>query len=180
MNIEYVENTQLVRGLDYYTHTVFEVEADIKGFGSQNVLGAGGRYNNLVETVGGPATCGVGFAIGLERFLLALEAEKIEITEEEDLDVYIFAMDEAQKPYVISIANTLRLNGFNVDVDYVSRNLKNNFKHADRLKTKFVIIIGDEEVSSKILTVKNNQTKEEYKIKLEELIHFLDSKIGDE
>lgn len=180
MEIEYEVDSNIVRGLDYYTHTVFEVEANIKGFGSQNVLGAGGRYNNLVEELGGPATGGVGFAIGIDRLLLALDYENINIIEENNPDVYIFAMEEKQNENIISLANTLRLNGYNVDLDFMNKNIKNNFKTADKLKAKFVIIIGEEEVKNKILTVKNNNTKEEYKVKLEEIVNFLDNKIGDE
>lgn len=180
MGIEYTENTKLVRGLDYYTHTVFEVEADIEGFGSQNVLGAGGRYDGLVETMEGPKTPGVGFAIGVDRLLLALESENINIIEEEDLDIYAFCFDEEQKPYMMSLVNNLRLNGFNVDIDLIGRNMKNNFKHADKLKAKFVMLIGENEVKTNIITLKNNETKEEYKIEFENLIEFLDLKISEE
>ncbi len=178
MEIEYTVNPNLVRGLDYYTHTVFEVEASINGFGSQNVLGAGGRYNGLVETLGGPKTPGVGFAIGIERLLLALEAEKINICEKNNLDVYVFTMGDF-KSEAISLVNSLRMNGFNVDMDFMDRNVKNNFKSADRLGSKFIAIIGEEEVKNKILTVKNNETKEEYKLKLDDVVSFLDEKLGE-
>lgn len=180
MKIDYVCDSNLVRGLDYYTHTVFEVTSEIESFGSQNVLGAGGRYDNLVETVGGPSTPGVGFAVGIERLLLALEAEEIDITDDETLDVYAFAMDKEEKPYVLSLVNNLRLNGFNVDMDFKNRNIKNNFKHADKLDAKFVIIIGKDEVENKIVTIKNNNTKEEFKVKLENVVEFLDEKLSEE
>lgn len=180
MGIEYIVDDKLVRGLDYYTHTVFEVEADIKDFGSQNVLGAGGRYDNLVETVGGPSTPGVGFAIGIERLLLALQAEGISIEDEEALDIYAIAYSENERAYVMSLVNNLRLNGFNVDMDYLGRNMKNNFKHSEKLGAKFVMIIGEDEVKNNIVTLKSNATKEEYKIEIENLIEFLDIKIGEE
>ncbi len=180
MGIEYVVDDKLVRGLDYYTHTVFEVEADIKDFGSQNVLGAGGRYDNLVETVGGPKTPGVGFAIGIERLLLALKAEDIKIDSDEPLDIYAIPYSEAEKAYVMSLVNNLRLNGFNVDMDYFGRNIKNNFKHSEKLGAKFVMIIGEDEVKNNIVTLKDNATKEEYKIEIENLIEFLDLKISEE
>lgn len=179
MEIEYEIDETIVRGLDYYTHTVFEVEANIKGFGSQNVLGAGGRYDNLVETLGGPATPAVGFAVGIDRLLIALDYENIDITDEKSLDVYMFAMSEKENKNVMSLANTLRLNGYNVEIDFMNKNIKNNFKNANKLNSKFIIIIGEEEVKTKILTVKNNKTKDEYKVKLEEIINFLDNKIGD-
>ena len=180
MGISYKVNSNIVRGLDYYTHTVFEVVADIDGFGAQNTLAAGGRYNHLVEFVGGPSMPGVGFALGLERLFLALEAEEIDIREKINPDVYIFSVGDEFKRNVLSLANDLRMAGFNVDIDYNSKSFKSNFKRADSLLAKYIIIVGEEEVKSKILTIKNNITKEEYKVKLDEIIEFLDEKIGDE
>ncbi len=180
MGIDYVINDNLVRGLDYYTHTVFEITSEIEGFGSGNVLGAGGRYDNLVANLGGPNIPGVGFAVGIERLLLALEAENININQEEGIDVYLFATSENERDMMFSLASILRVNGFKTDLDYNLRNFKNNFKHADKLKAKFIIIIGADEVNSKCLTIKNNQTKEEYKVEFDNLIEFLDEKLGDE
>lgn len=177
MGIDYEVNSKLVRGLDYYTHTVFEVEASVEGFGSQNVLCGGGRYDNLVETLDGPKTSGVGFAMGIERLMTALEYEKVDMPLVDGIDCYIIPMSENEKDYSIHICNDLRLNGFITDIDYNNRNLKNNFKNADRLNSKFVIIIGETEKNSGILTIKNNETKEEYKISHDELIDFLDENI---
>ncbi len=179
LNIEYTVSENLVRGLDYYTHTVFEVEADIKDFGSQNVLAGGGRYDNLVESVGGPKMPGVGFAIGIERLLEALHSENIDIKEKKELDVYMFKAEDADSDYVLNLANALRMNGFNIEMDYASKSFKSNFKKADDLKAKYIIIIGKEEMENNTLTVKNNQTKEEYKVKVEDIINFLDEKLGD-
>ena len=179
MNIDYEVNSNIVRGLDYYTHTVFEVVADIKDFGSQNVLAGGGRYNNLVENIGGPSVPGVGFAIGVERLLLALEYEGLDNIEFNPVDVYIFGASDNEKEYIMKLANDLRGNGFKIDVDYESKSFKNNFKRADKLNSKFVIIIGEEEVKTKVLTVKNNKAKEEYKVSIDELVKFLNEKLGD-
>ena len=179
MNIEYEINPNIVRGLDYYTHTVFEVVADIKDFGSQNVLAGGGRYNNLVENIGGPSVPGVGFAIGVERLLLALEYEGLDKVQANPVSVYIFGASTQEKKYLMCLANELRLNGFKVDVDYESKSFKNNFKRADKINASFVIIIGDEEVKTNVLTIKNNKTKEEYKVKHDEIIEFLSEKLGD-
>ena len=178
MNIEYVVNPNIVRGLDYYSHTVFEVEASVEGFGAQNVLCAGGRYDKLVETIGGPATPGVGFALGLERLLTALEYEKIELPVNDTLDCYIVPMSDANLAYSLTILNALRLSGFRTDIDYNSRNLKSNFKQADRLNSLFVIIIGEDEEKNNVLTVKNNKTKEEYKVELNDLVFFLDENLN--
>ena len=180
MGINYKVNPSIVRGLDYYTHTVFEVQADIEGFGSQNTLAAGGRYDHLVEFVGGPSVPGVGFAVGLERLFLALDAENIDIREIICPDVYIFSAEDEQKPYVLSLSNDLRLAGFNVEIDYNGKSFKSNFKQADKVNARYIIIIGEEEVESKLLTVKNNETKEEYKVKLDKIIEFLDEKLGEE
>lgn len=177
MHIEYEVNTSLVRGLDYYTHTVFEVEASVEGFGSQNVLCGGGRYDNLVETLNGPKTSGVGFAMGMERLMTALEYEQVEIPIIKDIDCYIIPMSENEKEFAMHLCVELRLNGFITEIDYNSRNLKNNFKNADRLNSKFIIIIGEEEKNTNIITIKNNKTKEEYKIPFEEIIKFLDNNI---
>ena len=174
---DYVENPNIVRGLDYYTHTVFEIEADIKGFGSQNVLGAGGRYNNLVQNIGGPDIPGVGFAIGIERLLLALEMEGIDITSNSDPEIYVVPMGKDSVLKAFNLVNVLRLSGFNTEMDYNNRNLKSNFKNADRLHAKFIIIVGEEEINTKTLTIKDNSTKEEFKIKLDKLVEFLDDKI---
>ena len=179
MEIEYEVDDYLVRGLDYYSHTVFEIEASIEGFGSQNVLGAGGRYNNLVENIGGPKVPGVGFAIGLERLFFALEKENIDIKEKINPEIYIIPMTDNENYKALSLANNLRLNGFNVEIDYKNRNLKSNFKNADKLNVKYIIIIGEEEIKTNILTVKDNNTKEEYKIEVSKLVEFLDEKIGD-
>lgn len=180
MDIEYVIDENLVRGLDYYTHTVFEVEANVEGFGSQNVLCGGGRYDSLVETIGGPKTCGVGFATGIERLITALEYENKLPKNINGLDIYIIPMSNNEKSYSMNIANFLRMNGFNTEIDSMNRNIKSNFKQADRLNSKYIIIIGEEELKTNRLTIKNNITKEEYKISSNELITFFDEQIEDE
>ena len=180
MNIDFEVDPNIVRGLDYYTHTVFEVEADIEGFGSQNVLCGGGRYNNLIETLGGPSIPAVGFAFGLERLLSALEAENINPSEEGSLDFYIIPIDLKDKSYALKILNLLRVNGFNGDMDYMNRSLKSCFKSVDKLNPKYIIMIGETEVNRKEVTVKNNETKEEVTIDENKLIDYLDSMIGEE
>lgn len=180
LKISYLEDPNLVRGLDYYSHTVFEVEASVEGFGSQNILCGGGRYDGLVEMLDGPSTPGVGFSLGIERLLTALEYEKINIAENDGLDIYMIPMDQDSQKYAFYITNLLRINGFSVDIDMMARNIKGNFKQADRYQTKYVIIIGNEELENKILTIKDNQTKEEFKIKEEDLIVFFDQKIEED
>ena len=172
LNIEYEVDNNLVRGLDYYTHTVFEVIADIEEFKGQNVLCGGGRYNNLIENLEGPSMCGVGFALGLERLLNALEAEKIVISKEQ-LDLYVVSLDEDKEAF--SLTMFLRTNGFKVNTDYLSRSLKANFKRIDKLNPKYVIILGNDEVENNYVTFKNNKTKETIKINNDDLIDYLDN-----
>lgn len=180
LHISYTVNPKIVRGLDYYTHTVFEVEASIAGFGAQNVLCGGGRYDSLVEQVGGPSTPGVGFALGLERLLDALEQEKISLPHKHGIDLYVIPLSEEEKPFAFSIVNALRMCGFTVDMDFQNRGMKANFKQSERLEAKYNVIIGEEEVKQNILTLKSNETKEEYKVSKDELIDFLDEHIEEE
>ena len=172
LDIEYIVNPKIVRGLDYYTHTVFEITAEIKDFGSQNVLCGGGRYNNLVESLGGPATPAVGFGMGIERLINALDMENIEFNYK-NLDAFICYISDSEIDYSFDLVNELRSNGLYADTDYLNKNLKGQFKESDNANSKFVIIIGEDEIKTNILTVKNNSTKEEYKINRNEIIKFL-------
>ena len=179
IGIEYEVNTSIVRGLDYYTHTVFEVTAEIKDFGFQNVLCAGGRYDGLVEMLDGPSTPGVGFALGLERLLNAIEAEKIELDINNSIDCYVAYMSDAEKEYALKVTMGLRFAGFITEMDYMNRNIKSNFKQADRLNSKYILIIGEDEVKNNTITVKNNETKESEVISINDLIYYLDSKLSE-
>ena len=177
LEIDYEIDHNLVRGLDYYTDTIFEINADVKELGNQNVLCGGGRYNNLISNLGGSDMPAVGVAIGVDRLLQVLKLLKIDLFKEPSLDVYLIPIDT--KTYSLKLLEMIRMNGFKADIDYMDRNMKANFKQADRLNSKYIIIIGDEEVKNKTLTINDNKTKEEYKVKEEELINFLDEKIGD-
>ena len=172
LEIEYVVDNKLVRGLDYYCHTVFEFQAEIPGFGSQNTICAGGRYNNLVETIGGPDTPGIGFGMGLERLLLAVEQEENNLLNER-LDLFVVNLSST-KEEVYALVNNLRLNGFSVETDYLDKNLKAQFKQIERLNPKYFVIIGDEELLTNKVKIKDNDTKEEQEIDLFDLVDFLD------
>ncbi len=178
LEIEYEVDYSIVRGLDYYNHTVFEVEASVEGFGAQNVLCGGGRYNGLVKMIGNTDEPGVGFALGFERLLTALEFENINLPYEDEIDVYVIPVGEKETAF--SLLQALRLNGFKADTDYMDRSIKANFKQADRLNSKYVIIIGEEEVKNGIYKIKNNKTKEEFEINKEDIIDFLDQNIDSE
>ena len=180
MDIDYVVNPSIVRGLDYYDHTVFEVEATVEGFGSQNVLGAGGRYNNLVKQLGGPDVPGIGFASGLGRLMLAIEKEQIALPISDSIDAFVMYVSDTEKQYATTLVQELRMNGFKVDTEYTGRSLKSQFKQADRLNSKIFIILNDEDLKNNEIKVKNNETKEEQLVELDYLMYYLDEMLGME
>ena len=178
MQINYEINTNIVRGLDYYNHTVFEIEAKVEGFGANNVIGAGGRYNGLVNQLGGPETPCVGFASGLGRLVMALELEKVALPITTDIDLFIMYVNEEEKKYAAYLTQELRLAGFIVETEYTGRNLKGQFKQADRLNAKFTCILNSEDLNNNEVKIKNNKTKEEEIISLDVLIYYLDEMIN--
>ena len=177
MGVEYIVNTSVVRGLDYYNHTVFEVEADIEGFGAQNVIGAGGRYNGMIEQLGGPSTPAIGFAVGLDRLMLALKYENVNIPVNTSVDLFLLYVNEDEKKYAAYLTNELRMNGFVVETDYLNRSLKAGFKQADRLNSKFTIVLNSEMLENNEVKIKNNKTREEETVSLDALIYYLDENI---
>ena len=179
MGIEYVVDPGVVRGLDYYNHTVFEVEAKIEGFGAQNVIGGGGRYNNMIETLGGPSMPAIGFAAGFDRLMIALDKENVKLPVTNDVDLFLLYVNDDEKKYAIYLANDLRMKGFIVETDYLSRGLKAQFKQADRLKSKFTIVLNSEDLENNEVKVKNTSTKEEDVVSLDALIYYLDENMYD-
>lgn len=177
MGVEYIVDPSVVRGLDYYNHTVFEVEADIEGFGAQNVIGAGGRYNGMIEQLGGPSTPAIGFAVGLDRLMLALEYEKVNIPVNTSVDLFLLYVNDDEKKYAAYLTNELRMNGFVVETDYLNRSLKAGFKQADRLSSKFTIVLNSEMLERNEIKIKNNKTREEETISLDALIYYLDENL---
>jgi histidyl-tRNA synthetase len=164
---------QLVRGLDYYSHTVFEIQAQIEGFGSQNALGGGGRYQSLVKELGGPDLPGIGFAFGMERLLLALEAEGLNIAEEDPVDVYFIAMDQKSKTIAQVLMQHLRSYGFKTDMNYSNKAFKGQLKHALRLGSQYMAIIGEDELNENVVSLKNTQTQQQEKVAFEHLADHL-------
>ncbi len=180
LEIEYEVDTNLVRGLDYYNHTVFEIEAEVEGFGSNNVLGGGGRYNGLVETLDGPETACMGFATGLGRLIQALDLEKVEWPIYDDVELFVMYVSDTEKKYSASLVQYLRANGFRVDTEYTGRGLKAQFKQADRLKAKYLIILNDEDLKNDEVKIKNNKTKEEELVPIDYLLYYLDEHLSEE
>ncbi len=178
MQVSYEVNPNIVRGLDYYNHTVFEIEAKVEGFGSNNVLGGGGRYNHLCSEIGGPETPCIGFASGIDRIVLALELEKIKMPIVEDIDLFLMYVNEEEKKYAAYLAQELRMAGFIVDTEYTGRGLKGQFKQADRLNAKYIAILNSEDLDNNEIKIKNNKTKEEEIISLDVLIYYLDEQLN--
>ena len=176
MQIDYEVNPSIVRGLDYYNHTVFEIEAKVAGFGSNNVIGAGGRYNGLVKELGGPETPCIGFASGIGRLVMALELEEVKLPIVDYVDLFLMYVNEDEKKYAVYLAQELRMAGF-IETEYTGRGLKGQFKQADRLNSKFIAILNSEDLNNNEIKIKNNQTKEEEIISLDVLIYYLDEKL---
>lgn len=170
MEIDYVIDENLVRGLDYYNHTAFEIMSEAEGFGAITTLLGGGRYNGLTQELGGPDTPGIGFGMGLERLLMALEAEKIEIPVEETLDCFFVAMGEAAETEAVRLMHQLRLVGIKVDKDYQQRKIKAQFRAADRLKANYVLILGENEIEQNIITVRSMKDGEQREIPLTDFV----------
>ncbi len=169
MDIKFVVDPNLVRGLDYYNHTAFEIMSDAEGFGAITTLAGGGRYNGLVEDLGGPESPGIGFAMSIERLLLALEMEKVEIGQSNNLEVYVVAMDEKTKKKAFAVVRDLRLNGISVDMDFTGRKVKAQMKSADRKGAGFVVVIGETELESGKIALKEMATGEQQEMAFEEI-----------
>ena len=167
LNIPYVIDTNMVRGLDYYNHTIFEFITTIDK--SELTICAGGRYDSLVEYFGGPETAGFGFGLGLERLLLVIDKQGIELPVEESLDVYIAVLGSGANGKALELVQAIRYQGFKAERDYLGRKIKAQFKSADTFKAKAVITLGESEVESGQVNVKNNATREEVTVSFEEL-----------
>ena len=178
LQIKYEVNPNIVRGLDYYNHTVFEIEANVKGFGANNVLGGGGRYNHLCSEIGGPETPCIGFASGIGRLVMALELEEVKLPIVEDIDLFLMYVNEDEKKYALYLAQELRMSGFIVDTEYTGRSLKAQFKQADRLHAKYVAILNSEDLDNNEIKIRDTKTKEEEIISLDALIYYLDEKLN--
>ncbi|MFW5996069.1 MAG: histidine--tRNA ligase [Halanaerobiaceae bacterium] len=166
-NLDYEIDSTLVRGLDYYTNTAFEIK--YSGLGAQDTVFGGGRYNGLAEEIGGRSVPGAGFAIGVERLIMTLEQQGIELPVQEDVDLYITTIGEEAKKAAFSYVNELRMSGLKTVMDYVGRSVKGQMKDADRKNSTFTIILGENELESNQATVRNMKTGEEKEIELDKL-----------
>ncbi|SFA94714.1 MULTISPECIES: histidine--tRNA ligase [unclassified Bacillus (in: firmicutes)] len=166
VGVEYELDPNLVRGLDYYNHTAFEIMSNAEGFGAITTLCGGGRYNGLVEEMDGPETPGIGLALSIERLLAALNAENVELDIDESLDCYLVSLGDGAKDYTVGLLHQLRAAGFSAERDYQNRKLKAQFKAADRLKAKYVAVLGEDELNNNKINLKNMTTGEQTEMDL--------------
>ncbi|MCD5407195.1 MAG: histidine--tRNA ligase [Desulfotomaculum sp.] len=174
LGISYIIDKNLVRGLDYYTHTAFEIMA--KGIGAQSSIGGGGRYNGLVETCGGPPIPGIGYALGLERVLLAIKAQKVPLPPAGCLDLFVVTASTDAEQVAFEILAQARSQGYAADKDYTGRSLKAQMKYAGKLNARYTVIIGENELNNNTLAVKNMLTGEQVAIDREKLTEFIGGK----
>ncbi|MGV3112251.1 histidine--tRNA ligase [Staphylococcus pettenkoferi] len=173
LNIRYEEDPNLVRGLDYYTHTAFELMIDDPDYdGAITTLCGGGRYNGLLQLLDGPDQTGIGFALSIERLLMALEQEGIELVDEEPLDLFVVTMGDEADRYAVRLLNDLRKQGISVDKDYLNRKIKAQMKQADRLNARYTVVIGDQELEQQRIAIKDMQSGESEEIALNQIAEF--------
>lgn len=174
VEVPYVVDDHLVRGLDYYTHTVFEIIMDSENMGAQTTVLAGGRYDGLIEYFGGPQQSGIGWALGMERLLIALQAEGVAQEEKPGLDTYVMVLDEKVRMQAFALLTELRAFGFSSEMDFQKRSMKSQFKAVDRSQARFVILLGQKEIDQKGVTIKDTQTRQQEWVPLDQLIAYLD------
>jgi len=167
LGIDYVVDRYLVRGLDYYTKTAFEMMAP--GIGAQSSVGGGGRYDNLVETIGGPPTPGIGYAIGLERLLLAMQEQGSELPGRDRPDVFLASVDDTLESEALQLLQTLRQKGLAADKDYLGRSLKAQMKYAGKTGVPAVVILGKEELARGMVILKDMTTGAQKEVPAAEL-----------
>lgn len=176
MDINFVIDKTIVRGLDYYKKTAFEIISN--DIGSQSTVCGGGRYDGLVEQLGGPkGISGIGFGLGAERLLLTLENNNIEIENPKSTDIYIATIGDVAKTKSFGLIKALRDNHISADNDHLDKSLKAQFKYSDKINAKFTIVIGDDELANNSATLKDMRTSEQTTVKLSELVDELKKRL---
>lgn len=165
--IPYVMDPHIVRGLDYYTRTVFEFIAE--GIGAQSTVCGGGRYDGLMEELGGPKMAGIGFAMGITRLILAMQQCGVTIENPNKPKLYIASMGKAAETRALTIVNGLRAAGVNADCDVLSRSLKAQMKYADKIGAQYVLMLGDNEIETGVAVLKEMATGEQRDVRIEEI-----------
>jgi histidyl-tRNA synthetase len=173
LGVPFEVNPRLVRGLDYYTRTTFEL---VMGhMGAQNTVAAGGRYDGLVKEIGGPATPGIGFALGVERAISLMDTSTLQPTRPH---LFISALGEAAVNFVLSLIHGLRASGIRVETDYTGASLKSQMKKADKSGAGHTLILGEQELKDEKAVLRNMQTKEQVDISLANIVDELKAKLS--
>ncbi|MGM0640118.1 MAG: histidine--tRNA ligase [Thermotogota bacterium] len=175
--VNYKIDSSIVRGLDYYNLTAFEVEH--KGLGAQSVIAGGGRYDGLVKEIGGPNTPAIGFGIGLERVILAMKEEEIDIENPEKIDVYIAYMGNKSAEEAIKISEYLRNRGVKTFLNVSKRNVGGQLKHSNKLNAKFSVILGEEEIEKNIVTFRDMESGEQTQVEKNWFIDLIMEKLNN-
>ena len=170
--IPYEVDESIVRGLDYYTHTVFEVISTRPDSGAQSTIFAGGRYDHFVSYYGGPDLSGIGFAIGMERLITLAEDDGYDFGEEENADVYVIGLGDVAAE-VLALSRELRRKGLSTEANYIARSLKSQFKSADRSGAKYVVILGENEVQSGTVNIKRTADRTQVSVPLKEAAEII-------
>lgn len=174
VGIKYVLNERLVRGLDYYTNTAFEIVA--RDIGAQSSIGGGGRYNGLIEQCGGQPTPGIGWAMGLERVLLTMEKQGCKFPEDAPFDVFVATIGDVAKDAAFQLLSKLRKAGLAAEKDYQGRSLKAQMKYADKFKARFTVIIGEDELNRGVVMVRNMADGSQEEVALDRVLEYLKEK----
>lgn len=168
--VAYEINPFIVRGLDYYTKTVFEFVTT--ALGSQGTVCGGGRYDNLISQLGGTPTCGVGFGMGIERLLMLMEAENVVIPMHENVKLYIASMGNEAYKKAFEIASELRDKGVKAEIDHAGRGIKAQFKYADKIRAENVVTLGDNELLTGVAQIKNMADGKLTEIKISDISSY--------
>ena len=171
MGIAYTVDPRIVRGLDYYTKTAFEFVTESNG--TQGTVCGGGRYDHLIEEIGGPPIPGVGFGLGIERLLMLMDEHGVEIPQPEPLKAFIAVMGDDAKAFGLKLLRELRQKGVKAEMDTLARNIKGQFKYADRLGAKYTVVIGDNELAEGAVSIKEMATSQQRQVKLDDLLEEL-------
>lgn len=175
LDIPFEIDSKMVRGLDYYQDTIFEIMTTSKVFGAETTICGGGRYDGLVEEIGGPSDPGFGFGLGLERLVLMIQKQEIEIPELSELDVYIVGLGENTNVETLKMAQAVRGAGYSCDRDYMDRKVKAQFRTASRSGAKIVITIGDDELANKTAKFKVMETGKEASVSFDDIYDNFES-----
>ena len=176
LEIDYHEDPYIVRGLDYYCRTAFEFTAG--GLGAQNAIGGGGRYDYLAEDIGGAATPGIGFALGMDRIMIALGAQNVTVPTSAPVDVYLSVLGDAAMPVALRLAQELRESGVKTDLEFKGRGLRAQMRTANKLNARYVVMIGEDEINNAAATVRDMETGDQQSVAFQQLTELMREKVG--